>query len=185
MKPDGLSWARLPQMAETPEQYTARMLGLAGDRDPWTVLAQTPARLQALVAAATPRELAWTTSPARWSITQIVAHLADAEIVIGWRMRLVLAQDGAALQPFDQNEWASAFKYEAADAAAATALFAALRASTLALLRAVDPERLEHAGFHGERGRESVGQIMRMYSGHDLNHLGQIERLLDEARRAS
>jgi uncharacterized damage-inducible protein DinB len=171
-------------MPETPAQYIERMLGLAGNRDPWIVLANTPNRLQALVAEATPRELGWTTSPARWSITQIVAHLADAELVGAWRIRLVLAADGTALQPFDQNEWASAFKYEKADPVASATLFGILRASTLALLRTVDPERLEHAGIHAERGRESIGHIMRMYSGHDLNHLGQIERLLDEARRS-
>jgi uncharacterized damage-inducible protein DinB len=169
-------------MAETPQQYTARMLGLAGDRDPWDVLAQTPARLQSLVAGATARELAWTTSPARWSITQIVAHLADCEIVVAWRLRSVLEADGNPMQPFDQNEWAAAFKYQNADAAAAVTLFSVLRAANLALVRAVDPERLEHAGVHGERGRETVGHIMRMYMGHDVNHLGQIERLLAEAR---
>ena len=169
-------------MTETPQQYTARMLGLAGERDPWEVLAQTPARLQSLVGGATARELVWTTSPSRWSIAQIVAHLVDAEIVIAWRIRSVLASDGIAMQPFDQNEWATAFKYETADAAAAVTLFGALRMWTLALLRTVDPERLEHAGIHGERGRESVSQMMRMYTGHDLNHLGQIERLLAEAR---
>ena len=160
------------------------MLALAGDRDPWSALAATPARLQSLVAGATARELTWTTSPERWSVTQIVAHLADAEIVIAWRLRSVLASDGIAMQPFDQNEWATAFKYENADAAAAVTLCGVLRAANLALLRTVDPERLEYAGMHSERGRESIGQIMRMYTGHDLNHLAQIERLLDEARRA-
>lgn len=171
-------------MAETPAQYTARMLALAGDRDPWSALAATPARLQSLVAGATARELAWTPLPSRWSITQIVAHLADAEVVGAWRIRSVLASDGIALQPFDQNEWASAFEYETADATAAAALFGALRMSTLALLRVVDPERIDHAGMHAERGRESIGHIMQMYTGHDLNHLAQIERLLDESRRA-
>ena len=169
-------------MAETPAQYTARMLGLAGERDPWTELAAAPARLTSLVAGASARELTWTTSPGRWSITQIVAHLADAEIVIAWRTRSVLAADGIAMQPFDQNAWAAAFKYETADAAAAVALFGALRASNLALLKTVDAGRLEYAGIHGERGRESIGQMMRMYTGHDLNHLAQIERLLAEAR---
>lgn len=159
------------------------MLALAGERDPRTALAATPARLQSLVSGATARELAFTTSPERWSITRIVAHLADAEIVIAWRIRSVLASDGIAMQPFDQNEWATAFKYEHADVAAAVTLFNALRTTNLALLRTVDPERLEYAGVHGERGRESIGQIMRMYTGHDLNHLGQIERLLEEARR--
>lgn len=172
-------------MPETPEQYTARMLRLAGGLDPWTVLAATPARLQSLVSGATARELVWTPSPARWSITHIVAHLADAEIVIAWRIRSVLASDGIAMQPFDQDNWASAFKYADADAKEAATLFGVLRKSNLALLKSVAPERLEYAGMHAERGRESVSHIMQMYTGHDLNHLDQIERLLAEARLTS
>ncbi len=170
-------------MAETAQQYIARITSLVADRDPQAVLAETPNRLRSLVSGATRDELNWTTVPTRWSIAQIVAHLADAEIVGAWRFRSVLAQDGIALQAYDQNTWASAFHYEKTDASESVALFAALRAATLRLLRGVDPARLEHAGLHEERGRESIGHLMRMFAGHDLNHLGQIERLLGEARR--
>jgi uncharacterized damage-inducible protein DinB len=172
-------------MAETAQQYIERMLAIAGDRDPEAVMGETPARLRALVGGATPRELAFTTSPGRWSIAQIVAHLADAEVVISWRMRSVLIQDGVALQAFDQDAWASAFRYEQVDPAAAVEQFVVLREANLALLRRVDPARLHHAGLHTERGRETVAHILRMYAGHDLNHLGQIERLLDEARQTA
>jgi hypothetical protein len=171
-------------MAETVPQYIERLAGLVGDRDPRVVLAATPGRLRSLVGGATPRELAWTSSPTRWSIVQIAAHLADAEIVGAWRIRSVLASDGVTLQAYDQNAWASVFQYETTDPAASVALFEALRTATLRVLRGADPERLEHAGLHQERGREPIGHIVRMYAGHDLNHLGQIERLLDEARRA-
>ena len=170
-------------MVETVEQYIARLTGLVGDRDPGAVMAETPSRLRSLVSGATPAELTWTTAPTRWSITQIAAHLADAEIVGAWRFRSVLAQDGVALQAYDQDAWASAFRYETTDPSASVALFAALRTATVRLLRGVDRARLEHAGLHAERGRESVADLMRMFAGHDLNHLGQIERLLDEARR--
>ena len=67
-------------------------------------------------------------------------------------------------------------------AADSVALFAALRQATLRLLRSVDPARHQHAGLHAERGRESIPHLMRLYAGHDLNHLAQIERLLAEAR---
>jgi DinB superfamily len=172
-------------MPETIEQYTARILGLASDRDPWLVLAETPARLRSLVTGATAHELTWTTSPTRWSVGQIVAHLADAEIVGAWRFRSIVATDGVPLQAYDQNVWASTFRYEDADPLASVTLFEALRNSTLRILRAVDPVRLEHAGMHEERGRESVLHLMRLYAGHDVNHLTQIERLLNEARAAN
>lgn len=170
-------------MAETAQQYTARLDGLVSDRDPRSVLADTPARLRALLTAASPRALTWTSSPDRWTVTQIVAHLADAEVAGSWRLRSVLARDGVAIQAYDQNAWASAFQYEKANVADSLTLFETLRAATLRVLDGVDPARLEHAGLHEERGRETVRHIMRMYAGHDLNHLAQIERLLDEARR--
>jgi hypothetical protein len=169
-------------MTETVQQYIERLTGYVGERDPWTILSETPAYLRGLIEGATPHELSWSPSPERWSITQIVVHLADAEIVGAWRFRSVLASDGIRLQAYDQDAWASAFHYERGDPHASSALFAALRSSTLAILRGVDPARLEHAGLHDERGRESVAHIMRMYAGHDLNHRGQIERLLEAAR---
>jgi hypothetical protein len=171
-------------MAETAQQYIARITGLVGDRDPWEVLASTPGRLRSLVGGATPEELRWTTSPTRWSIVEIVAHLADAEIVGAWRIRSVLARDGIVLQAYDQNAWASAGDYARADPAESVALFEALRTATLGVLRRTDRTRFSHAGFHDERGQESVAHIMRMYAGHDLNHIAQIERLLAAARNA-
>ena len=172
-------------MSETVEQYIARITGMVADQDPALVLAGTPARLRLLVESATAAELAWTSSPDRWSIAQIVAHLADSEIVGAWRIRTVLARDGCTLQAYDQNQWAAAFGYAAVDPAEALAVFTSVRASTLALLGRVDAARLEHAGHHQERGREPIRHIMTMYAGHDLNHLAQIVRLLDEGRRSA
>jgi DinB family protein len=171
-------------MAETIEQYVARLSGLVAERDPLALMAETPGRLQALVSGASPAELRWTTASGRWTVTQIAAHMADAEIVGAWRFRTVLAQDGVPMQAYDQNAWASAFRYEDAPPAESVGLFGALRTATLRLLRRVDPARLRHAGTHAERGRESVEQLARMFAGHDLNHLAQIERLLGEARAA-
>jgi len=169
-------------MIETVEQYIARMTAFLGDRDPRAVMETTPSRLRALIGSATPAQLTWTSSPTRWTITQIVAHLADAEIVGAWRFRSVLAQHNVPLQSYDQGEWESAFHYERVPPSESIALFDALRKSTLRTLSAVDPSRLEHVGQHTERGPESVRRLMEMYAGHDINHLTQIERLLEESR---
>ncbi|HEX2339350.1 MAG TPA: DinB family protein [Vicinamibacterales bacterium] len=166
---------------ETPQEYTKRILGNIGDRDPWSQLASTPARLRALTGPARAKALAY--APAgRWSTAQILAHLADTEIVAAWRLRSILAMDGVDLQAFDQNTWASAFKYEQADPAESLALFEVLRSANLRLLKTVDPARHQHHGLHQERGKETIMHLVRLYAGHDLNHLGQIERLLAEAR---
>jgi uncharacterized damage-inducible protein DinB len=165
-------------MQETPQQYTARILGFAEGRDALQVLSSTAGRLRTLVDSTPPAK--WTVKPApnRWSAREILAHLADVEIVIGWRFRAMLAVDGVTIQAYDQDLWADAFKYAEVDRSEALATFSAGRASLISLLKRVDHSRYAHAGMHEERGRESVPHLMRMMAGHDLNHLGQIERLV-------
>ena len=165
-------------MAETADQYIARMLSNVEGQDGLTVLGATAERLRALLAL-TPRS-AWMRSPApgRWSAATVLAHLADAEIVAGWRVRSILATDGTPLQPFDQDQWANAFKYGEVDPAESLATFSAARASLLSLLARVDPSRHTHHGVHAERGKETVAHLIRLYAGHDINHLRQIEALV-------
>ena len=104
-------------MSESAQQYIARITGFVGDHDPWVLLAEAPGRLRSFVERASPATLAWKPTPQVWSITEIAAHLADAEIVGAWRIRAVLAEDNVALQPYDQNAWATAFRYAETPAA--------------------------------------------------------------------
>jgi tRNA-binding EMAP/Myf-like protein len=165
---------------ETFQEYSARLMSYAADKDPLAVLASTPARIGALIAGRSVQDLRWTTSPTRWSIAQIVTHLSDAEVVGAYRFRLVLAQSGTPIQAYDQNEWAREMRYETRDPHASLALFSALRRSLVSLLRGLGDAELERYGVHAERGKESVRTLISLYAGHDLNHLGQIERLLAE-----
>jgi hypothetical protein len=165
-------------MTETAQQYIDRILSNVGAEDPWNVLVTTPSQLRRLVVDRDASELNRKPAPDRWSVVEILAHLADCEVVTGWRLRSILATDGVALQPFDQNVWASVFKYEAAPVADSLDLLEASRRANLRLLRAVDPSALEHHGMHAERGRETIAHLIRLTAGHDLNHLRQIEALL-------
>jgi tRNA-binding protein len=168
-------------MQETPLQYRDRLLALLGARDPWEVLETTPMVIRRAVMGRTLQQLSWTPEPKRWSVTQILAHLSDTELVGAWRFRSVLAQNAVALQPFDQSRWSEAFRYEAADPFESLELFATTRAGTLRVLRRVDSALMDHYGVHGERGEESIPHLVNLYAAHDLNHLGQIERLLADA----
>jgi tRNA-binding protein len=167
-------------VSETFQEYSARLLSLSRGKDGLSVLAATPARIGALIAGLTQEDLRWTTSPARWSIAQIVAHLADAEVVGAYRFRMILGAPGTPIQAFDQDDWAREMDYATRDAAASLALFTALRAALLPLVRDLDDEKLDRFGMHAERGKESVRHLIALYAGHDLNHLAQIERLLAE-----
>ena len=167
-------------MNETPDAYVSRILGYIGGEDPLNVLSSTAARLRSLVVGRTREELSHRPDPSRWSTIQILAHLADAEVVAGWRLRSILAATAVSLQPFDQNAWASTFRYADADPFESLQLFESSRLSNLSLLRRVDPALHGNYGMHAERGKETITHLIRLYAGHDLNHLAQIERLLGE-----
>jgi tRNA-binding EMAP/Myf-like protein len=165
-------------MSETFEAYAARMLALAGDDEPLAVLAETPARIGRLIAGRSAAELQRRPSPGKWSIAEIVAHLADAEIVLGYRARMILASPGTPIQAFNQDAFIRSQRAESSDAFASLSLFASVRTSTLRLFRGMGEEERDRFGIHAERGKETLRHLEKLYAGHDRNHLAQIERLI-------
>jgi hypothetical protein len=170
--------AREDRMKETFQEYTARMLSLAEGSDPLTILADTPARIGALVAGRSPGDLRWTPKAGQWSIAEIVLHLADVEIVFAYRVRMILSSPGTPIQAFDQAAFVHAQHAQDRDPFESLTLMTALRASMVTLLRGLTNEEFDRYGMHAERGKESVRHMVRMLAGHDRNHLAQIERLL-------
>lgn len=167
-------------MAETFQEYSARLLSLAQGTDPRAVLASTPSRIGALVAGRGVQELQWSPAPGRWSIAQIVLHLADAELVFAYRVRMVLSTPGTPIEAFNQDDWVNTQHAATSDAHASLALFTALRVSMVRLLERLSDEELNRYGVHAERGPESIRHLQSLYAGHDRNHLAQIEQLLAE-----
>ena len=162
-------------MIETFQQYTARMLSLSAGADPFEVLAATPRTIATWIAGRDANDLRRPPSPGKWSVAQIVAHLADAEIVFAYRVRMILSSSGTPIQAFDQDAWSRVQHAEASDPQRSLALFTAIRDSMLPLLRGLNDDELERYGMHAERGRESVRHLLSLYAGHDRNHLAQIE----------
>lgn len=157
--------------------YTAAILDLLGDRKPIDVLERTETALRAAVTGLSPKQLATREAPGKWSIAQVLQHLADSDLVWGWRLRLVLSHDRPTLTGYDQDAWADRLDYEHADPEQAVRDFGVLRAANLRLLQRATPADLDRVGMHVERGEESVRHMMRLYAGHDLLHLRQIERI--------
>lgn len=171
-------------MLETAEQYRQRMLALVEDRKPLIVQAATAERLRQLFRGVPDRIAHRQPAPGKWSPAQVLAHLADCELVYGYRIRTILASPGAPIQPFDQDRWAETFEYHRIPPAESLAVFAAARRNNLRLLCSLRPEQWRHHGQHAERGPETVALIVSMLAGHDLNHLRQIEDRLPRRRPA-
>ena len=165
-------------MTETPAQYKSRILRHVAGRDPLVLLAAAPAALAALVADVPPALAARRPAPGKWSVQEIVAHLADDELVGAYRIRLILSAPGTAIQAFDQDVWAATGRYASIDVGTSLRLYRVLREANLALLNSLSAAEWESSGVHAERGEESVRDIATYYAGHDLNHFAQIEAIL-------
>jgi hypothetical protein len=154
------------------------LLDLLGDRPPLDVLGETPEWLSARIAAAPVERLRRPEAPGKWSVAAVLAHLADAELVMGTRSRFIVGDVDPPLPGFDQDRWASEFHYMAADPALSLELFSAVRAGNLRHWRALSPEQWQRAGHHSERGPMSAVLNLKIAAGHDLVHRNQIDRIL-------
>jgi hypothetical protein len=165
-------------MQETPQEYIQRIMTQLGGKDPRKIQAGTAAKLKRLIQRAPAAKLRKRPRPGKWSAGEILAHLADCEIVVGWRMRQILGAPGTPIQAFDQDAWAAAGRYEKRDARKSLEQFRVLRETNLALLKSLTAEQRKHHGMHSERGVETIDHIVCMMAGHDLNHLAQLERIV-------
>ena len=170
-------------MNETPQQYIQRILGHAGDHEPLKVQATTAKKIKSLIQGHSAASLRKRPAPDKWSVAEIVTHLVDTDIVGGYRMRFILGTPGTPIQAFDQDFWAIAGHYGSRDAHQSLQHFESLRAANLAMLKTLSPEQWGHYGMHSERGQETIEHIVRMFAGHDLNHLKQIESIVAAAKK--
>jgi len=171
-------------MQETAEQYINRILGYVQGQDAIKVQKNTAGRLKKAISGLTATQLKWRPQPAKWSIAEIIAHLADAEIVASWRMRSVIGENGVTIQPFDQDAWASTFNYRGRDGKRSLETFRVLRENNLAMLKEIPKETWDNYGMHLERGKETIAHLARMFAGHDTNHVLQVEGIVKELKKA-
>jgi hypothetical protein len=165
-------------MRETPQQYTQRIVGHMAGKQPLAVQAATAKKLEGLIKGVSTGKLRKRPAPDKWSVSEILAHLAEAEIVGAFRMRLILGAPGTPIAAFDQNAWVISGHYEKRDPRKSVEQFRVVREANLALLKSLTPAQWKHYGMHAERGQETIEHIVRMFAGHDINHLQQIERIL-------
>jgi len=162
---------------ETAAEYKARILSYQAGQDFLALQAAAPDRLATLVDGLTTAQLTRRPAPDKWSIQELVAHLAEDELVGAYRLRMVLSSPGTPLQAFDQDVWARTGRYSERDVRASLELFRVLRHANLELLRSLSAEEWNMHGVHAERGVESVRDMAMHFAGHDISHFKQIEAI--------
>ena len=164
-------------MPDTAE-YLARIREHGGGKDPLDLQREAPEILATLIASRSAGQLTSRRRPDKWSVGEILAHLAEDEIATAWRYRQMVEHSGIDLAGFDQDMWARLGDYNSRAPQDSLELFKLLRSANLQFLRRLTPEQWECHGIHAERGRITVRDLAVHMAGHDANHIEQIRKIL-------
>ena len=165
---------------ETIADYKARILSYVQGKDPLEVQRNTPQLLADLVASVPEKKLCERPSPDKWSVAELLAHFADAEVVNTWRYRQMIEHDGCPLPGYDQELWHKLGDYPSRRPDESLMLFRLLREANLRMFAQLTPDEWQRNGMHAERGPMTVRDLALQIAGHDLNHLQQIPKILGE-----
>ena len=154
------------------------LLDLLGPRDPLVVMRELLPWLAERLPGVPDARLRQPEAPGKWSVLEVIQHLADSDLVAGFRIRMMLTENRPPLQGYDQDAWAREFRYRDVSVEQALGQLRGLRTANLHLWGALSPSQLERVGLHSERGSESVGFLLRLMGAHDLVHRRQIDRIL-------
>ena len=166
-------------------EYQQHLDSYTEGNDPLAMQEQAPIILMNLIKGAADTELRARPAPGKWSIGEILVHLADDEIATAWRYRQMIEHCGCDLASFDQDQWAPLGDYASWNPSEALELFRLLRAANLRMLAKLNSEDWQKYGIHAERGKITVADLARHMAGHDINHIDQVRRILGRAEAAA
>ena len=160
------------------DHHQAKLNSHVAGNDPLQMQGDTPTLIASLVRGRSVAQLSQRPFPDKWSVCEIIAHLAEDELVTSWRYRQMIENSGCPLSSFDQDLWSRVGNYRSWKPADALEMFRLLREANLRMLDNLTDEEWERYGVHAERGRISVRDLARHMAGHDMNHVEQIRSIL-------
>jgi hypothetical protein len=116
-------------------------------------------------------------APGKWTVRQIVAHLADAELVGAHRFRQVIAERNPTLIAYSQDAWTANLDYARRKPKQSLETFRRIRAENYELLKALPEAAFERAGNHTENGRMTLRQLLEGYAGHAESHARHLQEI--------
>lgn len=171
--------------ATPPTNIPERYLEALGGEDPLVLQKKAPKRLKKLLKGMSEGELERKPAADKWSIKEVIAHLADHEVVYGFRLRCVAALDRPTLTGYDQDLFMQKLQHARATTKELFDSYAAARAANHALVERLDEDAFERIGMHAERGEETLRTIVTRNAGHDVLHEQQVERTKNAVRAKS
>ena len=164
-----------------PEPNKAKLESYTQGKDPLAMQSDAPRTISKLFAGVPEQILQQRPSPDKWSAGEIIAHLAEDELVSSWRYRQMIENCGCVLAAFNQDEWARLGNYASWKPWDSLLMFRLLREANLRMLHRLSDNEWERFGFHAERGKITVKDLVRHMAGHDLNHIDQIRAIVTKS----
>jgi hypothetical protein len=160
------------------EAYKARIASFIEGKDPLPVQGQTVQELARLIDGVPDIKLQEHPAPGKWSVAELLAHLAESEIVATWRYRQMIEHDGSPLPAYDQELWHRLGQYPSRKPEDSLLQFRLLREANLRMLDKLTEPEWHRRGVHAERGPTTVRELVKQIAGHDLNHLEQVRKIV-------
>jgi len=162
---------------EAANSYVRALLELLGKRDPIGILDDVIPQIESLTRKVSHENLHRPEAPGKWSMIQVIQHLGDTDLVVGYRIRKILAEDNPSIEGFDQDRWAASLHYDRAELKEAIMQLRGVRTGNLRLIRSLSDKERARTGIHAERGPESVWRLTELAAAHDLVHRNQLARI--------
>ncbi len=119
-------------------------------------------------------ELNFKGAPDKWSIRQIVCHLADSEVCAAMRFRQTIAEDNPTIQWYDEKAWAENLDYHRRKLSHAVETFRRTRAEIHDLIKDLPDTAWSRPYVHSRFGANTLMGLLRNYTEHLENHVEQI-----------
>jgi len=123
-------------------------------------------------------------APGKWTIRQLAAHLADAELAAAYRCRLIAAEDNPTIVAWDQDAWSRNLDYARRKPKQSLESFRRMRAETYDLLKALPEAAFARTGNHSERGSITLRQLVDLMAQHAESHSRQMQSIREEYKKA-
>lgn len=124
------------------------------------------------------KELQKTYAPGKWTVQQLLHHLADAESVLLERIRRGIAKPGQVVYGFDQDAWAEGLVYEGQNLVTSMQLYQSCRLTAIELAQRFYDSHGHQQYVHSETGLRTVKEEFDKVAWHNEHHLRQIRQAL-------
>ena len=155
--------------------FFAAYIALVPDGDVLSLLSAQVEETAALLAGLTETQARYRYAPGKWSVKDVVGHVADAERVFAYRALRFARNDKTPLSGFDENVFAAAANFDARPLAGIIEELRLVRRATMSLYRSFTPEMIARRGVSNEK-ELTVRALIYITAGHERHHVRMLQK---------